>query len=109
MLVFGRWEGPWTLLLWGVITAVMLTVLLTVLIGRLFLKRRIRGSLDEIAKSEIARRDELISELRMRMYRMEVEDGQLRAMIRGMVSIGTGVTSVASAAESERPALKRTK
>ena len=109
MLVFGRWEGPWTLLLWGLAATIIVIAFLTVTIGRLFLRRRIRGQLDELAKTEITRRDDLIAELRSRMYRMELEDGKLRGMIRGMVSIGTGVTSVGNAAESDRPALRKVK
>lgn len=109
MLVFGRWTAEWTLMLWAAGVTAVSTIFVMVMVGRVFLRRRVFGQLPDIAHAEIARRDELIGELRGRCTRIEREDAELRGMLRGIVSIGTGVTEVSNAAAAERPTLRKAK
>jgi len=102
-----RWTYPWWVMGASVVILAAGACMATWKLALWWFRRHIKDELPEVARAEVERRDDLIAELRQRCIRMEQEDAQLRAMIRGAVGIMSGVTNVANTAAAERPKLRR--
>jgi len=104
-----RWQYPWWIIGASVLALLFLATWGTWKLALWWFRRHIRDHVDELARAEIERRDDLIRELRTRLYRIERESEDLRAMVRGAMSLLSGTLHVGNLGATDRPTLRRAK
>ncbi len=102
-----RWTTPWWIVGACLLGLLFLATWGTWKISRWWFRNHQKDHLPEIARVEIEHRDELIADLRARMYCMESEAKELASIVRGIMSLGAGATAIGNTAYTERPHLRR--